>query len=217
VPVRVAATARILPVLGTGGIMADLDAVRRIAADTQLAGRAQVWLSADAPPGIVDALTRQGLIVLGDRTAAGLRAGWAAQAAAATAPFELFTVLLAVLVAATMVAVVATVEREPQTEQLRALRIQGLARSIAVTSSYAGVAALVVTGLLTGLAAAVLAARIAAVTAPPFPDHWRIVPPPGPLGPGALALAAAVAAVVLAIVATFAVRPLVRRFQGADR
>ena len=217
VPVRVAATAPILPVLGRAGIMADLDAVRRIAADAQLGGTAQVWLAADAPPGIVGALTRQGLTVVGDRTAAGLTARWAADATVVTAPFELLTVLLTVLVAATMVAVVATVEREPQSEQLRALRVQGLPRSIAVTSSYAGIAALVVTGLLAGLAAAVAAARIAAVTAPPFPDGWRVIPPPGPLGPGSLGLAAAVAAVVLAIVASWATRPLVRRFRGATR
>jgi putative ABC transport system permease protein len=217
VPIRVAATAGILPMVGRAGIMADLDAVRRIAADAELGGTAQVWLSADAPPGIVDALTRQGLTVVGDRTTAGLTARWAAQAAVVTAPFELFTVLLAVLLAATMVAVVATVEREPQSEQLHALRIQGLPRPIAVTSSYAGIAALVGTGLLAGLLAAIAAARIAAVTAPPFPDGWREIAPPGPLGPGALGLAAAVAAVVLAIVATLSVRPLVRRLRGAAR
>jgi putative ABC transport system permease protein len=217
VPVRVAADARILPVLGTAGIMADLDAVRRIAADAQLGGSNQVWLAADAPPGIVDALTRQGLTVLSDRTEAGLAARWAAQASVVTAPFELFTVLLVVLVAATMVAVVAAVERDPQAEQLRALRVQGLSRPIAVTSSYAGVAAMVGTALVAGLLAAVLAARIAVVVAPPFPDGWREVAPPDPLGPGALGLAAAVAAVVLAIVTTLSVRPLVRRLREANR
>ncbi|HEY0535337.1 MAG TPA: FtsX-like permease family protein [Actinoplanes sp.] len=217
VPVTTVDRPRILPVLGTNGILADLDSVRRIAADAQLGGNPQVWLAADAPPGIVDALEKQGLTVVGDRTTAGLAAQWAAQADVVSAPFELFTVLLAVLVAATMVAVVAIVEREPQAEQLRALRVQGLDRRVAVTSAYAGVAALVAAGLVAGLVAALLARSIAAVTAPPFPDHWRLIPPPDPLGPGALGLAAAVAAVVLAVVAVISVRPLVRRMRGTVR
>jgi FtsX-like permease family protein len=217
VPIRITDQPRILPVVGTNGILADLDSVRRIAADAQLGGNDQVWLSADAPPGIVDALEKQGLTVLGERTTAGLAARWAAQADVVSAPFLLFTVLLAVLVAATMVAVVAIVEREPQAEQLRALRVQGLPRTVAVTSAYAGVAALVAAGLLSGLLAAVLARAIAAVTAPPFPDHWRLIPPPDPLGPAALGLAAAVAAVVLAIVAVISVRPLVHRMRGTVR
>jgi hypothetical protein len=116
-----------------------------------------------------------------------------------------------------MVAVVAIVEREPQAEQLRALRVQGLDRRVAVTSAYAGVAALVAAGLVAGLVAALLARSIAAVTAPPFPDHWRLIPPPDPLGPGALGLAAGVAAVVLAVVAVISVRPLVRRMRGTVR
>jgi len=217
VPVRLTAQPRILPVLGANGIMADLDSVRRLAGDAQLGGTDQVWLSADAPPGIVDALEGQGLVVLGEQSTSGLAGRWAAQADVVSAPFELFTVLLAVLVAATMVAVVAIVEREPQAEQLRALRVQGLARTVAVTSAYAGVAALVAAGLVSGLLAALLARPIAAVTAPPFPDHWRLIPPPDPLGPGALGLAAAVAAVALAIVAVVAVRPLVHRLRGTVR
>jgi putative ABC transport system permease protein len=217
VPITLADQPHILPVLGTAGILADLDSVRRIAADAQLGGQAQVWLAADAPAGIVDALEKQGLTVVADRTTAALTARWAAQADVVSAPFELFTVLLAVLVAATMVAVVAIVEREPQAEQLRALRVQGLDRRVAVTSAYAGVAALVAAGLLAGLLAALLARVIVGVTAPPFPDHWRLIPPPDPLGPGALGLAAAVAAVALAIVAVISVRPLVRRMRGSVR
>ena len=217
VPVRLAAQPRILPALGANGIMADLDSVRRIAGDSQLGGTDQVWLSAGAPPGIVDALQAQGLIVVGEQSTAGLAARWAAEAGVVSAPFELFTVLLAVLVAATMVAVVAIVEREPQADQLRALRVQGLSRAVATTSAYAGVAALVAAGLLAGLLAALLARPIAAVTAPPFPDHWRLIPPPDPLGPGALGLAAAVAAVALAIVAVISVRPLVHRLRETVR
>jgi hypothetical protein len=217
VPVRIAGQPRLLPALGDSGILVDLDAMRRVAADAQLGGNAQVWLAADAPPGVVDALQQHGLTVVGDRTTAGQAARWAAQADVIGAPFELFTVLLAVLVAATMVAVVAIVEREPQADQLRALRVQGLSRRVAVTSAYAGVAALVAAGVLAGLLAAVLARPIAAVTAPPFADHWRLIPPPDPLGPGALGLAAAVAAVALAVVAVVSVRPLVHQMRGTAR
>jgi hypothetical protein len=217
VPIRIAGRPGVLPVIGTSGILADLDSVRRAAADAQLGGNDQVWLAADAPPGIAGALEKQGLTVLGERTTTGTAAQWAARADVVTAPFELFTVLLAVLVAATTVAVVATVEREPQADQLEALRVQGLPRPVAVTAAYAGLAVLVAAGLLAGLLAALLARSIAGVTAPPFPDHWRLIPPPGPLGPGALGLAAAVAAVVLAGVAVLSVRPLVRRMRGTVR
>ena len=215
VPVRVAGTARVLPVAGRAGLLADLDTVRRAAAGAQLGGTMQVWLAAGTPPSVVDALRRQGLRVLADRTAAALVARQAGQAAVIVAPFGVFTAALAMLLAAVMVAVVATVEREPQAEQLRALRVQGLARGVAVTSGYAGVVALVLTGLLGGLAAALLARPVAGVVAPPFPDGWRVIPPPGALGHPALALTAAAAAAVLGVTAWLSVRPLVRRLRSA--
>ena len=215
VPVRVAGTPGVLPVLGAAGLLADLDTVRRVASGAELGGTMQVWLAAGAPPSVLDALRREGLTVLADRTTAGLVAREADQAAVIVAPFDVFTAVLSMLLAAIMVAVVATVEREPQAEQLRALRVQGLARSVAVTSGYAGIVALVLTGLLGGLAAALVARPVAAVVAPPFPDGWRVIPPPGALGPLALALAGAFAALVLSVTAGLSVRPLVRRLRSA--
>jgi len=214
VPVRVAAAVRVLPVVGAAGILTDLDTTRRVAAGAELGGAMQVWLAAGAPPSVLDALRREGLTVLADRTAGALVAAQAYQAAVIVAPFGVFMAVLAMLLAAAMVAVVATVEREPQAEQLRALRVQGLSRGVAVTSGFAGIVALVVTGLFGGLAAALVARPVAGVVAPPFPDRWRVIPPPGALGPLALAAAAVIAAVVLGVTAWLSVRPLVRRLRA---
>ena len=204
-PVRVAATASLLPVLGGDGVLTDLDAARRVAGDSDQGGTLQVWLSRDAPASVVDALA---LPVLADRTATGRVAGLAAEGAVVTAPFALFAVVTALLLAAALVALAAAVDREPQLDQLSALRAQGLPRDTALASAYAGAGALAVAGLLGGLVAALVARPVAAVTAPPFPDGWRVLPPPGALGPAALGIAAVVALVVLGATAWLSVRRL---------
>ncbi|WP_250008141.1 FtsX-like permease family protein [Actinoplanes sp. M2I2] len=204
-PVRVAAVARVLPVLGADAVLTDLDASRRVAGDSDQGGTSQVWLTADVPASVVDAI---GLPVLADRTAAGRVAELAAGSSVVTAPFGLFAAALAALIAATLLAVAAAVDREPQLEHLRALRHQGLPRRAALTTAYAGAGSVALTGLLGGLVAALIARPVAAVTAPPFPDGWRVIPPPGALGPAALAIAAAAGLVVLGLTTWLSVRRL---------
>jgi hypothetical protein len=95
--------------------------------------------------------------------------------------------------------------------------MQGLPRRTAVVTGWAGTAALVVTGLLAGLAAAAAGRPIAGVVAPPFTDGWRVVAPPTALGAAALALAGLVALVALGLTGLLSVLPLVRRLRRGDR
>jgi putative ABC transport system permease protein len=207
----------VLPVVGRVGMMVDLDATRRVAADAELGGTFEVWLAPGAPEPVVDALRKAGLTVTGDISTAGRSDELAQQGSVITAGFGLLTTVMALLLAAAMLAVTAAVERGPYTEQLRTLRIQGLPRAAADVAGYAGTVALAVAGLAGGVVAAVVAVEVAAVVAPPFADGWQVIPPPGALGLGALSQAALVAGVTLGVAAWLSVLPLVRRLRAGAR
>lgn len=181
-PVRVAGRAQVLPVIGTG-VLTDLDAARRVAGDSDQGGSMQVWLTGDSPASVVDAI---GLPVLDDRTAAARVAELAADGTVVTTSFTLFSAILAMLLAAALAALAAAVDRASQLGNLRALRVHGLTRRTALSTVYAGAGLLAGAGLAGGLAAALIARPVAAVTAPPFADGWRLVAPPDPLTPAAL-------------------------------
>lgn len=209
-PVRVVATAAVLPVLGRTGMLTDLDAARRVAGDADQGGVFQVWLTAGAPPALLDALRANGLTVLADRTATARAAALAAEGPVITMPFTLFAVAVSLLVAAAMIGVLAAAEREPRRAMTDALRAQGLPARTASVSGWAGTAALVLAGVAGGVLAAVLARPVAGLSAPPFDDHWRVIAPPGVLSPGVVALAAAVGLVVLGVAGRLSVRRRVR-------
>jgi len=196
-PVRVVAATAALPVLGGKGAMADLDSVARLVVDSRRPAVFQVWLSPGAPGSIRAALTREGLIVTGEQSTARRAHDLARQRDVVTTPFQLYGAVMGLLLAAAMLAAAAAVERGPLTEQLGALRMQGLPRRTAVVLRFAGTTWLAGTGLLGGLLAALVARAAAAVTAPPFMDGWQVIPPPGALGPLALGLAALAGLAVL--------------------
>ncbi|MBU2664659.1 ABC transporter permease [Actinoplanes bogorensis] len=204
-PVRIVAAAHVLPVLAGPGMLTDLDAARRVAGDSDQGGLLQVWLTADAPASVVDAI---GLPVLSDRTAAARAEDLAADASVVTMPFGLFGAALSVLIAAALLGVAAAVDREPQLEHLRALRAQGLSRRVALATAYAGAGSVALAGLLGGLVAALVARPVSDLTAPPFADGWRVIPPPGVLGPVALTVAGVAGLIVLGATAWLSVRRL---------
>jgi hypothetical protein len=214
VPVRIAGTAAALPVLGRAGVLVDLEATRRIIGDGTAPGRFQVWLAAGAGPELVDALTAAGLSVGGDDTVAGRADRLSAQGPAVTSRFALVAGAVAVLFAAAAIGVAGAVDRRARWEQLRALRVQGLGRRVAVGTAYAGNVALVGAGVFAGLLAAALARPLARVAVPPFTDGWQVLAPPGALGAAALALAALAVLVVLGLVGWLSVVPLGRRFRS---
>jgi hypothetical protein len=216
-PVRVAGTAAVLPVLGTAGLLADLDSARRVAAESDLGGAFQVWLAPDTPQSIVDALSAGGLTVAADESVAARSARLSEQGPAVAARFALLAAFIGVLLAAATVAVAAAVDRGAQAGQLRSLRLQGLSRQTALITGYAGLAVLIAAGLLCGLAAAAIARPVARVVAPPFTDGWQVIAPPGALGGAALALAGLAALLVLGLTGLLSVLPLARRLRGGDR
>jgi putative ABC transport system permease protein len=221
-PVRVAGTASALPVLGSAGVLVDLESTARLAADTDLGGTAQVWLTAGAPASIVDALTADGLTVTADESATARADRLAAQGPSVSTRFALLAAIAALLLAAATVAVAVAVDRDAQIGRLQALRLQGLPAPVARTTAYAGPAAVLVAGLLGGVLAATAAGPLVRVSVPPFIDGWQVIPPPAALGGGVLATAAATALAVLMLAGGLSVLPLLRRLPdrpdaGGDR
>jgi putative ABC transport system permease protein len=214
VPVRVAGTVGVLPVLGRAGTLADLEEVRRVAADQNPPGEFQVWLSPDAGASTVDALRRAGLTISSDVSAAARSTRLADQASSAVSRFALVAGVIALLLAAATVAVAGTVDRRTRLDELRALRLQGLPERVAVTTAYAGPAALIGIALVAGLVAAALAVPLARMSLPGFTDGWDVLPPPDVLGGPALALAGVVALLVLGLTGWLSVRPLIRGLRG---
>ncbi|GAA1580966.1 ABC transporter permease [Actinoplanes couchii] len=219
-PVQVTATVPALPLVGRDGLVVDLDAVRRLAAETDPGGEYQVWLAPGTPSGLVAALTAGGLTVTADDTVTAHAARLGAQAPAVVVRFGLIAGIAALLLAAATVAVAATVDRRSLTEQFTALRDQGLSHWAATTTGWAGAAVLVLTGLFGGLLATSLAVAVIGRTVPGFADGWAVITPPDPLDPLTTGAAFAVALAVLGSASWATLSPLLRILrsrEGADR
>ncbi|MEU0561451.1 FtsX-like permease family protein [Dactylosporangium sp. NPDC006015] len=210
VPVRVAATTAVLPVLGRAGTVIDLDAAVHAAADAGTAGVPQVWIAAGTPQATVDALTAElaaaGVTVLAADSVERRIERLDQDGSALATRFQLLVALCALLLAAVAATVAVTVQEAARAREWRALRAQGLPMRAAVGVETGGQAALVAFGVLGGLVVAGAAARVTDVPAV-FLDDWRLLPPPETLqlsvlgGTGLLALTvlgAASGAVMLA-------------------
>ncbi|MEU4162139.1 FtsX-like permease family protein [Actinoplanes sp. NPDC026670] len=213
-PARVAGTAPALPALGTTGILVDLDATRRLAGESEPPGEFQVWLSADARPGLVADLTAAGLTVITDDSAAQRAGALGRQGPSAVARFALLAGVAALLLAAATTAVAVAVDRPLLRGQLEALRRQGLPAPVAVTTGYAGTAALVLAGLSVGVFAASLVGPLTRIAVPPFTDGWAVLPPPATLSGAVLALSALAALGVLGATGWLSVLPLLRSLRA---
>jgi hypothetical protein len=217
IPARVVATARALPVLGSDGVLVDLDASRRIIGDAAVTGSFQVWLAPGAGPGVVDALKQNGLSIVDDESVPALKDRLGRQGPSAGARFALLSGVIGLLLAAAAIAVAGAVDRRTRLNELAALRVQGLPRPAALVASWAGTAGLILTGVAGGLLAAVAAHPLARTAVPAFTDGWVVLAPPGPLSAGAVGLAGLVALVVLGLVACLSVLPLLRRLREGGR
>ncbi|WP_433086751.1 hypothetical protein ACQP1P_14050 [Dactylosporangium sp. CA-052675] len=193
---EVAATVPRLPRLGTSGLLVDLEYADRLSVDSTAAG-AEVWLAADAPPSVTDAIAAAGVTVDERRTIAGARAALAGEGAALGLRFYLVAGVLAVVLAA---AALLSGTVEGSSGDLRALRAQGLSgRRARAVEPLAGVLLVVFAGLV----AVPATAAAWAAGAPPQLRGWP------PLGPPASALAAAL--VVLAVVVVLTTTGQARR------
>ncbi len=155
-------------------------------------------------------LTAAGLTVLTDDTAADRAGVLGDQGPAAVARFGLLAGVAALLLAAATTAVAVAVDRPVLRGQLEALRLQGLPAPVAVTTGYAGTAALVLAGLSVGVFAASLVGPLTRIAVPPFTDGWAVLPPPPTLSGAVLAMSALAALAVLGVTGWLSVLPLLR-------
>jgi hypothetical protein len=215
VPARTVAQARLLPLLGRGGSLVDLEYLDRLlpSADNE---DMQVWLSADADGGLVDRLRDGGLTVLSDQTPAEASARYGNQGPALGLRFQLLVALLGALLAAGAVTVVAAVESPARAAELAALRAQGMRPRTVRVVALTGHLALVGVALVAGVVAAAVADAVTGATGSTFADRWGLLPVPDP-GLLGLGLALAVPVVLIGGAATMAGVALTRavRANGA--
>ncbi|WP_433059624.1 FtsX-like permease family protein [Dactylosporangium sp. CS-033363] len=200
VPVHVAATAPLVPVLGAAGVLVDLDAAQRLGAVGSSSGTYQVWLAAGAASAVPERLRAAGLTILGTDTVADRAARFASRGPAVAERFRLFAATLGLLAAAAALAVSVAAERRQRAADLRALRVQGLPARTASTAGRAGSGAVVLAGAVTGVLAAVVARFASGPPLPYFADGWNPPVPPDPLPPLPLLAAGVVALLLLAAV-----------------
>ena len=158
-----------------------------------------------------------GLPNVGDDSVAARTDRLGEQGPAAIARFALVSGAIGLLLAAAAVAVAGAADRRTRIDELSALRVQGLSHRTAIAAGWAGIAALILTGLLGGIGGAALAVPLARVALPAFTDGWAVLPPPGPLGAATLGLAGLLALAVLGLAGWLSVLPLVRRLREGAR
>ncbi|OLB67345.1 MAG: hypothetical protein AUI10_00355 [Actinobacteria bacterium 13_2_20CM_2_72_6] len=146
-----------LPRLGRRGTLVDLEYADRIATDSDTAQDPEVWLGPAAPPDVVDRLTAQGLVVLGDRSADAAGAGLAREGPAQALRFHLLAGGFAIVLAAGGIGLVAAVDRRRRVEDLSALRAQGVDRRSVGRAALGSSLAVVLAALVAGLVAAAVA------------------------------------------------------------
>ncbi|GAA5182312.1 hypothetical protein GCM10023322_19040 [Rugosimonospora acidiphila] len=213
VPIRVAGRADVLPRLGASGALVDLDYADRLVDDGGGPVVSEVWLAPGAPASIVDRLRSAGLRVTGDDTISGRQARYGQEGTAIALRFQLLGAALAVILAAAGLVLAAAVERGPRSDELAALRTQGLTHRVARAVAFGGYAWLAGAALLAGLVVAPVDRLVtgAGAALPLFTDGWHVLPPPALLRPGGLLVAAALAAVLLGATAALGGRQLIRR------
>jgi hypothetical protein len=204
VTAAVVATVDHLPRLGTNGMLVDLEYADRLAVDSS-AKDAEVWLSADAPPSVTDALIANGLTVSSRTTVAAARTALAGEGTALGLRFYLLAGLLAVALGASAL-VVGTVGAS--SADLYALRRQGLPARLAGTVEPL-VALLLV--LVAGVAGVLAAAVAWVAVAGRLPGLHGVGLPP--LGGPALTFGAALLLLAVVALATTVRRGSPRRVE----
>ncbi|HEU0240846.1 MAG TPA: FtsX-like permease family protein [Micromonosporaceae bacterium] len=197
----VVATGRLLPRLETAGALMDLQYAELSNSGPSESVGLEVWLTADAPSSIVDALRRDGIEVVADDSTAAYVGRLRAQGPGAALRFEIFAAIVLLVVAAATVAVSAAVERRPRAEELAALRAQGLTERTVRRVVYGGTGVLAVAAVAVGLLAALVAQAVVATSLPVFSDSWSLLPVRGGPWASQLILALAASLVVLAAAA----------------
>lgn len=212
-------TIPLLPGLGTGVLLTDLDLAIASTAPALTNSTASVWLRTDDPAAeraLTQQLTQAGIAVTGRTSTSAARAGfdqsppaWSIQAALASAT-------VAALIAALMVVIAGYATESARSYDLAALRLLGLsARTVrrgVLAEQLAGVLIAALVGAVVGL----LGARLALPSVPLFLVD---APVPKPLYGTAVGpvLVATVLAMVVLVAAGVAATRLIGRRVGPDR
>ncbi|WP_433791334.1 FtsX-like permease family protein [Actinoplanes sp. CA-252034] len=214
IPITAAVALPAVPALGRTGVMIDLEYSDLISVTPKLVPQPEVWLNADAPADIIDRLDEQGLQVVSETSAAQVKAGLDRQGAAVALWFHLLAAVLAGLLGAGALALTVAVDRARRTEDLAALRIQGLRPGPAGSATLWTYPVLVVIATTVGLLVAAVTWRLTGWALP----LAGLTPPdlPLPTWPRPTALLAAAGAVLAVqfLVAILSGRDLRRRIES---
>ncbi len=199
----VAGHASVLPRSLTDGVLVDLTAAQRLVDPSTYHPTSEVWLAADAPPGIESRLTDAGLRITGrelrSTTQAALDQQPSTRAAAASVSLGYAALVLALL--ALVAARVADVSR--RRPDWRSLRDAGLTGRVVRRLAFGEIAVPAVLGAVLGTLSGVVASQLAA---PRLPLVDQSIPgPPLDLGVGWVWVAGIGVAVVVVTVLTGAV------------
>jgi hypothetical protein len=140
--------------VGTPARLIDLEYSDRLSVDAETTGRAQVWLSGDAPADVTAELEARGLVIVSDTRAAQVRSQLDRQGPAIALVFYALAAVLAVGLGAGALILAAGVDRGRRAEDLTALREQGLGRLAVRRATLATYPALVVAAVVAGIGVA---------------------------------------------------------------
>lgn len=201
--VTTAAAVPALPALGGTGVLMDLEHAEHSTTRTGTVHPGQVWLSGDAPAGIVDRLREQGLQITGERAVADLVAAAERTGAAYALRFFLLAGAVATAVGALALVLVVAVDRRGGSQSARELRQQGVARRTVVLAAWWSYGGVVLVAALTGAFGAAVAwlatgdrlpLGLDRPVVPAWPD-WTAVVAPWTVVVAVLLVAAALGAV----------------------
>jgi hypothetical protein len=215
-PFAVVAEARLVPRLDEGALV-DLEYAQRSLASSVEVASLEVWLSADAPAGLVDRLRGAGLGVIDQTDTGAVTRRLAEQGPGVAVRFQLFAAAVVLLLAAGIVTVMASVERRPRAVELRALRAQGLPDRSVRLAGYGATVVLVTGAVLTGLLAAVVAESLISLRTPVFSDGWHLLPLHTGAQPVPMLAVAVVAGLVLGVTTVVGSARLVRAVRNSTR
>jgi hypothetical protein len=202
-----------LPRLGPDGALMDLEYLVRSVQLAPRRDRAEVWLGPAAPADAPERLRQAGLAVVATTGIDASQRALARQGPALALHFHVAAAALGLLLGLGGLVLVATVERRRQTEDLSALRRQGLGRRYVRRAALWGYLSAVFAATAAGLLAAAAAWAAAGDRLPIFTDVGVLRPPRWP-DPAAVLwpwLAATTALTLASVVIGWALRRAVLR------
>jgi putative ABC transport system permease protein len=203
----------VVPGIGRHAVLVDLEYSDTISIEPKVAPQPQVWLNAKAPADIVERLAEQGLTVVSETSATTVKAGLDRQGPAVALWFHVIAAILAGLLGAGALGLTVAVDRTRRTEDLAALRVQGLRPRPAGLATLWTYPVLVVIATVVGLLVAIAAWRLTGWALPLAGIDPPDLPLPGWPRPSVLLAAGGAVLAVQFLVAVLSGRNLRRRIE----